>query len=214
MLTAPYSLCLPGLPTNGKPIFCLVLIFLWFLVCVSLSDFLCVFFAPFSCPISGPFTCLISGLIFFFRLISCSISFPISCSISWPISRPIWCPISCPTFCSFSCLISFPFLCPISCPTYCPIWCLISFPISCPLYGCFFFLPISSSCPIFLQAAQTLWEFVDFQFVRECMKINKIRLKFHFLTKIEIKMTYLVFFFLCFTVSSPLELFGSRFIDV
>ena len=66
----------------------------------------------------------------------------------------------------------------------------------------------------FLQPAQTLWEFVDFQFVRECMKINKIRLKFHFLTKIEIKMTYLVFFFLCFTVSSPLELFGSRFIDV
>ena len=30
------------------------------------------------------------------------------------------------------------------------------------------------------------------------MKINKIRLKFHFLTKIEIKMTYLVFFFLVF----------------
>ena len=34
--------------------------------------------------------------------------------------------------------------------------------------------------------------------LRECMKINKIRLKFHFLTKIEIKMTYLVFFFLVF----------------
>ena len=62
----------------------------------------------------------------------------------------------------------------------------------------FFFLPLPSSCPIFLQAAQTLWESVDFQFVRECMKINKIRLKFHFLTKIEIKMTYLVFFFLVF----------------
>ena len=48
------------------------------------------------------------------------------------------------------------------------------------------------------------------------MKINKIRPKFHFLTKIEIKMTYLVFLFLFFffTVSTPLEPFGSRFIDV
>ena len=34
---------------------------------------------------------------------------------------------------------------------------------------------------------------LDFKFMRECMKINKIRHKFHFLTKIEIKMTYLVF---------------------
>ena len=47
------------------------------------------------------------------------------------------------------------------------------------------------------------------------MKINKIRPKFHFLTKIEIKMTYLVFLFcFVFTVSTPLEPFGSRFIDV
>ena len=51
------------------------------------------------------------------------------------------------------------------------------------------------------------------------MKINKIGPKFHFLTKIEIKMTYLVFlflflFFFFFTVSTPLEPFGSRFIDV
>jgi len=38
------------------------------------------------------------------------------------------------------------------------------------------------------------------------MKINKIRPKFYFLTKVEIKMTYLVFLF--FTVSSPLEPFG------
>ena len=33
---------------------------------------------------------------------------------------------------------------------------------------------------------------LDFEFIRECMKINKIRPKFHFSTKIEIKMTYLV----------------------
>ena len=49
------------------------------------------------------------------------------------------------------------------------------------------------------------------------MKITKIRPKFHFLTKIEIKMTYLVFLFLFlffFTVSTPLEPFGSHFIDV
>ena len=37
----------------------------------------------------------------------------------------------------------------------------------------------------------------DFEFIRECMKINKISPKHHFLTKIAIKMTYLVFLF-CF----------------
>ena len=48
------------------------------------------------------------------------------------------------------------------------------------------------------QATQTLWEFVDFEiYVRESMKINKLQLKFHFLTKIEIKMTHLVIL-LCF----------------
>ena len=47
------------------------------------------------------------------------------------------------------------------------------------------------------------------------MKINKLRAKFHFFTKIEIKTTYLVFVFCqLFTVSSPLKPFGSRFIDV
>ena len=45
------------------------------------------------------------------------------------------------------------------------------------------------------------------------MKINKIRPKFHFLTNIEIKMTYLVFLS-CFLLSLPLEPFGSYFIDV
>ena len=45
------------------------------------------------------------------------------------------------------------------------------------------------------------------------MKINKIRPKCHFLTVIEIKMTYLVVF-LFLTVSSPLKPFGSCFIDV
>ena len=39
-----------------------------------------------------------------------------------------------------------------------------------------------------------------FEFIRECMKINKKRPKFHFLTKIEIKMTYLVFVF-CYLLS-------------
>ena len=42
---------------------------------------------------------------------------------------------------------------------------------------------------------------MDFEFIREYMKINKIRPKCHFLTKIEIKMTYLVFVgFFLFTV--------------
>ena len=53
---------------------------------------------------------------------------------------------------------------------------------------------------------------LDFEFIRECMKINKIRPKFQFWTKIEIKMTCLVFVF-CI-VSLPLEPFGSRLIDV
>ena len=55
---------------------------------------------------------------------------------------------------------------------------------------------------------------LDFTFIRECMKINKIRPKFYFLTKIEILMTYLVFLFYYLPSASPLELFGSRFIDV
>ena len=45
------------------------------------------------------------------------------------------------------------------------------------------------------------------------MKRNKMRSKFHFLTKIEIKMTPYVFV-LFFTVSSLLEPFGSNFMDV
>lgn len=44
------------------------------------------------------------------------------------------------------------------------------------------------------QAAQTL---LDFEFIRECMKINKIRPKFHFWTKIEIKGLTLC---LCFVI--------------
>ena len=55
---------------------------------------------------------------------------------------------------------------------------------------------------------------LDFKFIRECMKINKIRPKFYFLTKIEILMTYLVFLFYYLLSASPLELFRSRFIDV
>ena len=40
-------------------------------------------------------------------------------------------------------------------------------------------------------------EFIRQQ-LRQCIKINKIRPKFHFLTKIEIKVTYLIIsFFLC-----------------
>ena len=47
------------------------------------------------------------------------------------------------------------------------------------------------------------------------MKINKIRPKFHFLTEIEIKIIHLAFLYCFFIiVFSPLELFGSRFIDV
>ena len=55
---------------------------------------------------------------------------------------------------------------------------------------------------------------LDFQFIRECMKLNKIRPKFHFLTQnIEKQMTHLVFLFSVFTVSFLLEPFGSRLID-
>ena len=39
---------------------------------------------------------------------------------------------------------------------------------------------------------------LDFGFRRESMKINKIRPKFHFLTKIEIKMSRLVFLFVVY----------------
>ena len=42
---------------------------------------------------------------------------------------------------------------------------------------------------------------LDFEFIRKCMKINKIRPKFHFLAKIEIQMTHLVFFFYCLFAS-------------
>ena len=38
---------------------------------------------------------------------------------------------------------------------------------------------------------------LDFEFLRECMKINQIRPKVHFLTRIEIKITCLVLLF-CF----------------
>ena len=52
---------------------------------------------------------------------------------------------------------------------------------------------------------------------QSCYLLSATRLdfefKFHFLTKIEIKKTYLVFF-LFFTVSSPLKPFGGCFIDV
>ena len=46
----------------------------------------------------------------------------------------------------------------------------------------------------------------DFEIIRECMKTNKIHSKFHFLTKLEIKMTHSVFL-LCFffSVSSLLS---------
>ena len=47
------------------------------------------------------------------------------------------------------------------------------------------------------QAAKTPWKF---EFIRECMKINKIHPKFQFWTKIEIKMTYLVLVF-CYLLS-------------
>ena len=55
---------------------------------------------------------------------------------------------------------------------------------------------------------------LDFEFIRECMEINKIRPKFHFLTQnIEKQMTHLVFLFSVFTVSFLLEPFGSRLIE-
>ena len=42
---------------------------------------------------------------------------------------------------------------------------------------------------------------LDFEFIREGMKIRQIRPKFHVLTKIEMKMTYLVFLFCFFLLS-------------
>ena len=53
-----------------------------------------------------------------------------------------------------------------------------------------------------------------FEFTRECMKINKIRPKCHFSTKIEIRMTYLEFRFcnlLCLCLQSYLEAVLSTF---
>ena len=50
-------------------------------------------------------------------------------------------------------------------------------------------------------AVQKSGSSLDFEFLRECTKINKIRPKFHFLTKIEIKVTYLVFLFCFFLLS-------------
>ena len=50
---------------------------------------------------------------------------------------------------------------------------------------------------------------------RECnMKINKIRPIFHFLTKTEKKNGLPSVFVLFFTVSTPIELFESLFVDV
>ena len=50
---------------------------------------------------------------------------------------------------------------------------------------------------------------LGFEFMRECMKINKIRPNFHFLTKIEINDSLCVFI-LFFIVSSPLEQYNSK----
>ena len=50
---------------------------------------------------------------------------------------------------------------------------------------------------------------LGFEFIRECLKINKIRPKFHFLRKIEINDSLCVFV-LFFTVSWPLEQYNSK----
>ena len=53
--------------------------------------------------------------------------------------------------------------------------------------------PVMKCCPI--HRKPKLWRsLLDFEFIRECMTINKMCPKFHFLTKIEIRMTYLVLF--------------------
>ena len=54
----------------------------------------------------------------------------------------------------------------------------------------------------------------DFEFITECMKINKTRPKFHFLTKKKRnKNDSPCVFVLYLTVSSILEPFGNRFMD-
>ena len=55
---------------------------------------------------------------------------------------------------------------------------------------------------LFHRQPKRCWSSLDFEFIREYMKINKIRPKFHFLTKIEIKMTYLVFVGFFYLLSS------------
>ena len=55
---------------------------------------------------------------------------------------------------------------------------------------------------------------LDFKFIRECIKIKKIHRKSHFFDKNGNKNDLPCIFVLFFTVSSPLEPFGSRFIDV
>ena len=46
---------------------------------------------------------------------------------------------------------------------------------------------------------------LDFEFIRKCINLNKIRPTFHFLTKIEIKMTYWLVFLFCFLLSLRLQ---------
>ena len=55
---------------------------------------------------------------------------------------------------------------------------------------------------------------LGFKFRRECMKIKKIRPKFHFFDENRNKNDLPCVFVLFFTVFSLLGPFGSRFIDV
>ena len=50
-------------------------------------------------------------------------------------------------------------------------------------------------CPRNHRPPRLCGSWLDFEFIRECMKINKIRPKFHFLTRLAIKMTHLVVLF-------------------
>ena len=63
----------------------------------------------------------------------------------------------------------------------------------------------SGTYSVILRRPKLCGSSLDFEFIRACMKISKIRPKFHFLTKIEIKMTYWLVFLFCFLLSLRLQ---------
>ena len=64
------------------------------------------------------------------------------------------------------------------------------------------------------QVAQTLYKSpLEFHFIRECMKINKMRSNLYFSKKIHNKNDSTCVCVMCFTLCLLLEPFGGRFIE-